>query len=142
RQAISQGPAGRAPRARGCARRQAGRRQTPFGQGGPGQNRRQADARQAEMSVRLAVFDCDGTLCDGQAAVCAAMEWAFAETGLPAPDRQLVRRTVGLSLPQAVALLAPELLPVKQGDIVEAYKQAFRRAREEGSLREPLFDGI
>ena len=94
------------------------------------------------MSVRLAVFDCDGTLCDGQAAVCAAMDWAFAETGLPAPDRQLVRRTVGLSLPQAVALLAPELLPEKQGDIVEAYKQAFRRAREDGSLREPLFDGI
>ena len=37
------------------------------------------------MTVRLAVFDCDGTLSDGQAAVCAAMITAFAETGLPAP---------------------------------------------------------
>jgi len=26
------------------------------------------------MSVKLAVFDCDGTLVDGQAAICAAME--------------------------------------------------------------------
>ena len=34
------------------------------------------------MTIRLAVFDCDGTLSDGQAAVCTAMEWAFAETGL------------------------------------------------------------
>lgn len=94
------------------------------------------------MNVKLAVFDCDGTLSDGQAAVCTAMEWAFAETGLPVPDRNLVRRSVGLSLPQAVALLAPECLPEKQRDTVEAYKQAFRRARQDGSLHEPLFGGI
>ena len=39
------------------------------------------------MTVRLAVFDCDGTLVDGQAAICAAMDEAFAEAGLAAPDR-------------------------------------------------------
>ncbi len=92
--------------------------------------------------IRLAVFDCDGTLSDGQAAVCAAMEWAFAETGLPAPDRHNVRRTVGLSLPQAVAMLAPDCEAGLLRDTVDAYKQAFRRARADGSLHEPLFDGI
>ncbi|MXP25744.1 HAD-IA family hydrolase [Altererythrobacter indicus] len=94
------------------------------------------------MSIRLAVFDCDGTLVDGQAAVCTAMECAFAENALPAPDRHDVRRIVGLSLPQAIRLLAPFAESETQANIVEAYKSAFRQARLEGSLREPLFDGI
>ena len=94
------------------------------------------------MSIRLAVFDCDGTLVDGQAAVCTAMERAFADNALPAPDRHDVRRIVGLSLPQAIRLLAPFAESETQANIVEAYKSAFRQARLEGSLREPLFDGI
>ena len=94
------------------------------------------------MTVRLAVFDCDGTLSDGQAAVCAAMITAFAETGLPAPDLHDVRRSVGLSLPHAVAQLAPGAAPERRLQAVEAYKQAFRSARLDGSLREPLFEGI
>ena len=32
--------------------------------------------------MKLAVFDCDGTLIDGQAGICDAMEAAFAEAGL------------------------------------------------------------
>lgn len=94
------------------------------------------------MSVWLAVFDCDGTLSDGQAAVCTAMTAAFAETGLPAPDLHEVRRSVGLSLPLAVARLAPDASSERQQHAVEAYKQAFRSARFDGSLHEPLFDGI
>ena len=94
------------------------------------------------MSTRLAVFDCDGTLSDGQAGVCAAMERAFAGTGRTAPARADVRRIVGLSLPQAMARLAPASSAEEQAALVEAYKHAFRSAREDGSLREPLFDGI
>ena len=30
------------------------------------------------MTVKLAVFDCDGTLVDGQGGVCASMDAAFA----------------------------------------------------------------
>ena len=47
------------------------------------------------MSVRLAVFDCDGTLVDGQASICEAMDCGFASAGLPPPDHHLVRRIVG-----------------------------------------------
>jgi phosphoglycolate phosphatase len=94
------------------------------------------------VSVRLAVFDCDGTLSDGQAAVCTAMAQAFAETGLPAPDSHRVRRIVGLSLPEAIARLAPETGEDLRRHAVEAYKQAFRQARLNGSLHEPLFEGI
>jgi phosphoglycolate phosphatase len=94
------------------------------------------------MTVRLAVFDCDGTLSDGQAAVCAAMEAAFAAAGLAMPDRHAVRRSVGLSLPSAVRRIAPDVADEQQAAVVEAYKAAFRRSRSEGTLVEPLYDGI
>ena len=94
------------------------------------------------MTRRLAIFDCDGTLVDGQAAVCEAMEAAFLVAGLPAPDRQQVRRIVGLSLPQAIRLLAPDQPEAQRGRIDAAYRQAFRAARESGALAEPLYAGI
>jgi phosphoglycolate phosphatase len=94
------------------------------------------------VSIRLAVFDCDGTLVDGQAEICRAMERAFAEAQLPLPGHDRVRRSVGLSLPRAVELLAPDTPGALRGDIVEAYKRAFRAAREAGELAQPLFPGI
>jgi phosphoglycolate phosphatase len=94
------------------------------------------------MSVRLAVFDCDGTLIDGQAAVCNAMDAAFAAHGLPSPDHHLVRRSVGLSLPQAVRSLLPEANEALWHEIDLAYRNAFRAAREAGQLIEPLYAGV
>jgi len=94
------------------------------------------------VTVRLVVFDCDGTLSDGQAAVCAAMDAAFAAAGLPPPDRHQVRRTVGLSLPHAVRRIAPDAPEHRQAAAVEAYKAAFRRSRLDGTLSEPLFEGV
>jgi phosphoglycolate phosphatase len=94
------------------------------------------------VTVRLAVFDCDGTLVDGQAAVCDAMDAAFAAHGLPAPDRHLVRRSVGLSLPQAVRALVPEADEALQQGLDQAYRSAFRAAREAGQLVEPLYAGV
>lgn len=94
------------------------------------------------MTVRLAIFDCDGTLVDGQAAICNSMETAFASAGLPAPDRHEVRRIVGLSLPQAIRLLAPDAEEALHHRAVDAYKEAFRACRLEGTLEEPLFYGI
>ena len=94
------------------------------------------------MTVRLAVFDCDGTLSDGQAAICAAMAEGFVEAGLAAPDPHQVRRIVGLSLPSAIARLAPDEPPEAHGRVVAAYKQAFFRARERGLVHEPLFEGM
>ncbi|MDE2303824.1 MAG: HAD-IA family hydrolase [Sphingomonadales bacterium] len=92
--------------------------------------------------TRLAVFDCDGTLVDGQAPVIAAMAAAFASLALPAPDPQAVRRSVGLSLPQAMRLLLPEADGALHAAASEAYKHAFRAARAAGTIEEPLFAGI
>lgn len=94
------------------------------------------------MTGKLALFDCDGTLVDGQAGVIAAMDRAFAENGLELPDHHAVRRLVGLSLPQAVRLLAPGHDEERYAALDSAYREAFRSAREGGSLDEPLYDGI
>jgi phosphoglycolate phosphatase len=92
--------------------------------------------------MRLAVFDCDGTLVDGQADVCWAMERAFTRAGLAAPDSQIVRRIVGLSLPVAVRQLAPVLAEDQVAAVTEFYRSSYRARREEGLLDEPLYDGI
>ncbi|MDP9055719.1 MAG: HAD-IA family hydrolase [Pseudomonadota bacterium] len=92
--------------------------------------------------VKLAVFDCDGTLVDGQASICTAMERAFASLGLPPPDRALVRRIVGLNLQPAISQLLPDRDEALHAAATAAYKAAFRGARESGELSEPLFPGI
>lgn len=92
--------------------------------------------------TRLAVFDCDGTLVDGQADVCWAMERAFERARLPAPDLNEVRRVIGLSLPAAIRRLAPDLSEPDAHNVTEFYKSSFRARREEGLLGEPLYDGI
>jgi len=92
--------------------------------------------------TRLAVFDCDGTLVDGQADVCWAMERAFTRADLPAPDNHAVRRIVGLSLPAAVRALAPSLTDEQNRAVTEFYRSSYRARREEGLLDEPLYEGI
>lgn len=92
--------------------------------------------------MRLAVFDCDGTLVDGQAEVCSAMEAAFAACDLPAPPHHAIRRIVGLSLPHAIARLLPTADENTITALDAAYRDAFRARRLSGALTEPLYDGI
>ena len=92
--------------------------------------------------TRLAVFDCDGTLVDGQAHVCDTMEQAFAAAGLEAPDRNEIRRSVGLSLPVAIRKLAPNIDDELNAHLVQAYKSGFFARRQKGAIHEPLYDGM
>ncbi|MBB3694266.1 HAD-IA family hydrolase [Sphingomonas sp. BK580] len=95
------------------------------------------------MSPRLAVFDCDGTLVDSQANICRAMEAAFAGHGLPAPARESIRGIVGLSLVEAMAVLAPAAGAARHAALAADYKTAFQRMRAEAALDpEPLYDGL
>jgi phosphoglycolate phosphatase len=94
------------------------------------------------VTARLALFDCDGTLIDGQASICEAMEAAFTAHGLAPPPRGEVRRAVGLSLPVAVRSLVPEAPSTMHDAVVASYKEAFRAARSEGRLSQPLVPGI
>ncbi|MEP3050286.1 MAG: HAD-IA family hydrolase [Erythrobacter sp.] len=93
-------------------------------------------------SPKLAVFDCDGTLVDGQADICDTMEQAFDRARLAPPNRNDVRRIVGLSLPVAIRRLAPDIDEDGVRNVVEFYKSGYFERREEGLLHEPLYDGI
>lgn len=96
----------------------------------------------APMTLRLAIFDCDGTLVDSQADIGAAMDDAFARCALPAPPRHATRRVVGLSLGEAIRQLHPAGDDALRDTLVEHYKDAFRERRSAGAVVEPLYDGI
>ncbi|RYY33243.1 MAG: HAD family hydrolase [Sphingomonadales bacterium] len=93
--------------------------------------------------IRLAVFDCDGTLVDSQANICRAMEETFTTAGLVPPTRDDIRRIVGLSLVPAIAALLPEGERAQHEEMAEGYKRAFHAMRSNSALDpEPLFDGV
>ena len=94
------------------------------------------------MTQRLAIFDCDGTLVDGQANICLAMEHAFDEAGMPPPPRHATRRIVGLSLVEAMRMLLPDASDAQHLDMAERYKAAYLTLRGNGMADEPLYDGI
>ena len=91
---------------------------------------------------RLAVFDCDGTLVDSGASICAAMEHGFAACGLPAPAAHATRSIIGLSILEAMRVLHPEGDAETQDRLAEAYKAGFFALRQQGALHEPLYEGI
>lgn len=91
------------------------------------------------MEPVLIVFDVDGTLIDSQAMIQAAMERAFGAAGIPAPSLGETRAIVGLSLPEAMAQLAPSAGPDAHRVLVSAYKNAF--AEERAETLAPLFPG-
>lgn len=91
---------------------------------------------------RLAIFDCDGTLVDSGADIVAAMTRAFADEALPAPPANAIHHIVGLSLPQAIAALAPALDAARQDRLADGYKRSFQAMRASGDIAEPLYVGI
>ena len=91
---------------------------------------------------RLAVFDCDGTLVDGQHNICLAMEECFAAGGLEPPPRKRTRSVVGLSLVEAMRAMLPEAEPDFHERLAEDYKRAFQAMRSRGLAEEPLYDGV
>jgi len=93
-------------------------------------------------SVRLAVFDCDGTLVDSQHSIVASMYAAFEHHGFEIPEAEAVRRVVGLPLDVAIRHLAPHVDEAFSQEVSETYKSAFYDLRQAGDVEEPLFAGI
>jgi phosphoglycolate phosphatase len=93
--------------------------------------------------MRLAVFDCDGTLVDSSHNIVTAMAETFARHGLEPQPAARVRHVVGLSLAEAMADLLPEADAASHTLLAGTYKAIYQRLRAEARLRpEPMYDGI
>jgi phosphoglycolate phosphatase len=91
---------------------------------------------------RLAIFDCDGTLVDSGATIYAALAETLTLHGIAVPDARVCRRVIGMSLVEAIGALTPDLSGGDHFELAETYKSCFLRARSEGRVEEPLFDGV
>lgn len=60
---------------------------------------------------RAVVFDLDGTLCDSIGTVVATAEASFRAHDLPAPDRHVLQRAIGLPLSEVLRLAARAPVP-------------------------------
>lgn len=92
--------------------------------------------------MKLVIFDCDGTLVDSQLNIIAAMAHAFGSEELSAPSRSAVLGVVGLSLPEAFAVLAADHAPSVQLRLADHYRGAFAAARGSHREHEQLYPGI
>lgn len=89
----------------------------------------------------LVIFDCDGTLIDSQNAIVSAMTHAFASQNLSAPPRRRTLSVVGLSLPEAIAILAPQHSLETQAALIEGFRAGSKLIRGRGES-EVLYPGI
>ena len=93
------------------------------------------------MSLKLFIFDCDGTLVDSQHTIVEGMDHAFGLHGLQPPTADATRSIIGLSLPEALVKLAPGLSPAGNEAIVQSYKDYVIAKRASGQAEELLYDG-
>ncbi|MEM6622650.1 MAG: HAD-IA family hydrolase [Pseudomonadota bacterium] len=94
-------------------------------------------------TLNLVIFDVDGTLVDSQAAILWSMRYAFEKAGRSVPPRDDILGIVGLSLPQAMAVLLPVERQTEHQKMVDLYKGAYlaRRAAGAGEAVQPLYPG-
>jgi phosphoglycolate phosphatase len=92
--------------------------------------------------IKLAIFDCDGTLVDSGHSIHAALSDAFAHHGRTVPPQGEAKRVVGLSLHEAMAALAPDAAEAEHAALADTYRDVFVGMRARGCVEEPLFPGI
>lgn len=92
--------------------------------------------------LRLALFDCDGTLVDSQGSIIGCVNAAWTAHGLTPPPPEAIRRGVGLRLEEAIARLAPDQPAAVLARLTQAYRDAFLDLRARGAVDESLYPGI
>jgi phosphoglycolate phosphatase len=88
--------------------------------------------------MRRVIFDLDGTLIDSVALIVETVGAAFTDVGQAVPDEKTIRSISGITLDDAMKVLAPDADAARVAAIAEAYRKRYRAT--EGS-REPLFAG-
>lgn len=92
--------------------------------------------------IKLAIFDCDGTLVDSGHTIHSALNDTFVRHGRPVPPQTEAKRVVGLSLHEAMAHLAPDARHDEHAALADTYRDVFVDMRARGCVEEPLYDRI
>lgn len=93
--------------------------------------------------MKLALFDCDGTLVDSGKLIHEVMVRTFVHHDMPQPDYAATKSIIGISLDSAIArLMGQDHVDQRVAGITAHYKSIFGTVRAEPGFEEPLFDGI
>lgn len=93
--------------------------------------------------MKLALFDCDGTLVDSAALIHEVMARTFVHFGYPRPDVSATKSIIGLTLDIAIARMQGKQHVDDEAVAMTAhYKKIYMDVRGEPGMDVPLFDGI
>lgn len=93
--------------------------------------------------MKLALFDCDGTLVDSAALIHEVMARTFVHFGYPRPDVSETKSIIGLTLDIAIARMQGKQHVDDEAVAMTAhYKKIYMDVRGEPGMDVPLFDGI
>lgn len=92
--------------------------------------------------LKLAIFDCDGTLVDGQHMIISSMKQASENCNIPYPGDEPVRRIVGLSLFEAIERVYPGLSKNDHDSLHNEFIDHFQYLRTLDDHHEPLYAGV
>lgn len=92
-----------------------------------------------EKMPKLIIFDWDGTIIDSANHVVKCAQLAAVKFNLPVPDAGIVRKAMGLSLSAVIQKTFPELGPVEQTGLIEAFREAYLTL-EQGIV--PVYESV
>jgi len=92
--------------------------------------------------LRLAVFDCDGTLVDSAHSIICSMQTACSNLGHHLPEPMDIRRTVGLPVEDAITMLFPDMKHDQVWAVREEFRNVYIELRDKGEICEPVYDGV
>lgn len=93
--------------------------------------------------MKLALFDCDGTLVDSAALIHEVMARTFVAFGHPRPAIESTKSIIGLTLDIAIARMQGKPHVDDEAVAMTAhYKKIYMDVRGEPGMDVPLFDGI
>lgn len=92
--------------------------------------------------LKLAVFDCDGTIVDSRKLIVEGMVRSFAAHDLPIPSSRAVMDLVGLPLRDVLVSLSPSTLPARALDaLADTYSRTFVSMHGDPEWRPPMYPG-
>lgn len=95
----------------------------------------------SQPPLKLAIFDCDGTIVDSRAMIVEGMRRSFAEQQLAIPGDRAVMDLVGLPLRDVLQMLAGDIEIEPLDRLTESYRQHFITLHNDAEWKPPLYPG-